>query len=34
MESEGESRRLIDEGSGRCLLKHDKILLVGCESGI
>lgn len=34
MESEGEIRRLIDEESGVCLLKHDKILFVVGESGI
>ena len=34
MESEGEIRRLIDEESGMCLLKHDKILFVVGESGI
>ena len=34
MEREGEIRRLIDEESGVCLLKHDKILFVVGESGI
>lgn len=34
MESEGEIRRLIDEESGVCLLKHDRILFVVGESGI
>jgi len=34
MESEGEIRGLINEESGVCLLKHDKILFVVGENGI
>lgn len=34
MESEGVIRRLIDEESGVCLLKHDRILFVVGENGI